>query len=54
MDCPGKIVRIGFLDLRKEFDLIEHNKLLENFSNIGARRLSAQLWSYVWDLTYMQ
>lgn len=48
MESRGKIVRIVFLDFRKAFDLIEHNKLLENFSNIGLRpALIAWLGSYL-------
>ena len=34
MDNTGKIICIGFLDFRKAFDLIDHNKLLENFTRI--------------------
>ena len=33
----GKVIRIIFLHVRKAFDLIEHNKLLENFEKIGIR-----------------
>ena len=34
---PGKVIRIVFLDFRKAFDLVNHNKLLETFTNIGVR-----------------
>ena len=33
----GKVVRVSLLDFRKAYDLINHNKLLENFMNIGVR-----------------
>ena len=37
MDQTQRIIRIVFLDFRKAFDLINHNKLLENMCNIGVR-----------------
>ena len=37
MDETQRIIRIVFLDFRKAFDLIDHNKLLENMWNIGVR-----------------
>ena len=37
MDSTGKVVRVSLLDFRKTYDLINHNKLLENFMNIGVR-----------------
>ena len=37
MHTPGKVIRIVFLDFRKAFDLIDHNKLLETFIKIGVR-----------------
>ena len=37
MDNPGKIIRVIFLDFRKAFDLIDHNKLLNTFIQIGVR-----------------
>ena len=32
-----RVIRIVFLDFRKAFELIDHNKLLENMCNIGVR-----------------
>jgi DNA-binding XRE family transcriptional regulator len=44
----GNVVRIIFLDFRKAFDLIDHNKLLQNFEKIGVRpALLAWLGSYL-------
>ena len=37
MHTRGKVIRIVFLDFRKAFDLVDHNKLLETFTNIGVR-----------------
>ena len=37
MHTPGKVIRIVFLDFRKAFDLVDHNKLLETFTGIGVR-----------------
>ncbi len=37
MDETHRVIRIVFLDFRKAFDLIDHNKLLENMCNIGVR-----------------
>ena len=37
MDETQRIIRILFLDFRKAFDLVDHNKLLENKCNIGVR-----------------
>jgi hypothetical protein len=37
MENNKKIVRITFLDFRKAFDLIDHNRLLQNFNDIGIR-----------------
>ena len=37
MDNSGKIIRVIFLDFRKAFDLIDHNKLLNTFIQIGVR-----------------
>ena len=37
MDSVGKVVRVSLLDFRKAYDLINHNKLWENFMNIGVR-----------------
>ena len=35
MHTPGKVIRIVFLDFRKAFDHVDHNKLLETFTSIG-------------------
>ena len=44
----GKVIRIIFLDYRKAFDLIEHNKLLKNCEKIGVRPiLISWLGSYL-------
>ena len=32
-----RVIRIVFLDFRKAFDLIDHNKLLENMKEMGVR-----------------
>jgi hypothetical protein len=37
MDEIQRVIRIVVLDFWKAFDLIDHNKLLENMCNIGVR-----------------
>ena len=37
MDERHRVIRIVFLDFRKAFDLIDHNKLLENMRSMGVR-----------------
>ena len=37
LHTPGRAIRIVFLDFRKAFDLVDHNKLLETLMNIGVR-----------------
>ena len=37
MDEMQRVIRIVFLDFRKAFDLIDHNKLLENMKEMGVR-----------------
>ena len=37
MGNDEKVVRITFLDFRKDFDLIDHNRLFQNFNDIGIR-----------------
>ena len=37
MKTPGKVIRNIFLDLRKAYDLVDHNKLLGNCEKIGVR-----------------
>ncbi len=37
MDEMHRVIRIVFLDFRKAFDLIDHNKLLENMEEMGVR-----------------
>ena len=37
METPDRVIRIIFLDFRKAYDLVDHNKLLENFEKIGVR-----------------
>ena len=49
MDSTGKVVRVSLLDFRKTYDLINHNKLLENFMNIGVRPSLIR-----WFATYLQ
>ena len=34
MDEMQRVIRIVFLDFRKAFDLIDHNKLLENIKKM--------------------
>ncbi len=48
MENHGNVVRIIFLDFREAFDLIDHNKLLQNFEKVGVRpALLAWLGSYL-------
>ena len=35
MEDTGRVVRMTFLDFRKAYDLIDHNKLLKTFTNRG-------------------
>ena len=37
MDERHRVIRIVFLDFCKAFDLIDHNKLVENMRSIGVR-----------------
>jgi hypothetical protein len=37
MDTADRTIRIIFLDIKKAFDLIDHNILLENMKCIGVR-----------------
>ena len=37
MDEMQRVIRIVFLDFRKAFDLIDHNKLLENIKKMVIR-----------------
>ena len=37
MENTRKIVRVTFLDFQKAFDLIDHNRLLQTFNDIGVR-----------------
>ena len=37
MDEMQRVIRIVFLDFRKAFDLIDHNKLLENIKEMVVR-----------------
>ncbi len=37
METSKRVIRVTFLDFRKAFDLIDHNRLLENFVDIGMR-----------------
>ena len=37
MGEPHRVVRIVYLDFCKSFNLIDHNKLVENFKTIGVR-----------------
>ena len=39
MDEMKRVIRIVFLDFRKAFDLIDHNKLLENMKEMGVRSI---------------
>ena len=48
MEEKEKVVRITFLDFRKAFDLIDHNRLLQNCEKIGVRpAVLAWLASYL-------
>ena len=48
MEEKEKVVRIPFLDFRKVFDLIDHNRLLQNCEKIGVRpAVLAWLASYL-------
>jgi hypothetical protein len=50
METPGRVIRIIFLDFRKAYDLVDHNKLLENCEKIGVRpALISWLGSYLKD-----
>ena len=49
MDSLEKVVRVSLLDFRKSYDLINHNKLLENFISIGVRPSLI-----IWFATYLQ
>jgi hypothetical protein len=35
MDEMHRVIRIVFLDFRKAFDLIDHNKLLQDMQEVG-------------------
>jgi hypothetical protein len=37
METPDRVIRIIFLNFRKAYDLVDHNKLLENCEKIGVR-----------------
>ncbi len=37
METSKRVIRVTFLDFRKAFDLIDHNRLLENFVGIRVR-----------------
>ena len=37
METSKRVNRVTFLDFRKSFDLIDHNRLLKNFVDIGVR-----------------
>ena len=39
MDEMERVIRIVFLDFCKAFDLIDHNKLLENMKEMGVRSI---------------
>ena len=39
MDKMERVIRIVFLDFRKAFDLIDHNKLVENMKEMGVRSI---------------
>ena len=48
MESSGKVVRIIFLNLRKAFDPVDHNKPLKNNVEIGVRpALIAWFGSYL-------
>ena len=48
MDNLEKAARVSLLDFRKAYDLINHNKLLEHFMNIGVPSL------IIWFAKYLQ
>ncbi len=37
METSKRVIRVTFLDFRKAFDLIDHNRQLKNFVDIGVR-----------------
>ena len=39
MDEMQRVIRIVFIDFRKAFDLIDHNKLLENIKEMIVRSI---------------
>ena len=39
MDEMERVIRIVFLDFCKAFDLIDHNKLLQNMKEMGVRSI---------------
>ena len=50
METPGRVIRIIFLDFRNAYDLVDHNKLLENCEKVGVRpALISWLGSYLKD-----
>ena len=52
MDEMQRVIRIVFLDFGKAFDLIDHNKLLENMKEMGVRSFLIRWFtSYLNDLT---
>ena len=52
MDEMQRVIRIVFLDFGKAFDLIDHNKLLENMKGMGVRSVLIRwIASYLNDLT---
>ena len=48
-----RVIRIVFLDFRKAFVLIDHNKLLENMKEMGVRSILIRWFGRIWtnDLT---
>ena len=51
MHTSGKVIRIVFLDFRKAFYLVDHNKLLKTFTGIGVRpALVGWFASYLWQI----
>jgi hypothetical protein len=52
METPCRVIRIIFLDFRKAYDLVDQNKLLENFEKIGVRSaLISWVGSYLKDMS---
>jgi hypothetical protein len=50
METPGRVTRIILLDFRKAYDLVDHNKRLENCEIIGVRpAVVSWLGSYLKD-----